>query len=498
MSLKKILRIKGTLAFRLTFWYSLLFSLSALVTFLTIYLLIRAIVYEQTDHSLLAEVKEFSIMQSAGGLSKLKEGMLWEVESEGAKNIFLRIFSDDGQELSATDMSAWRGLQPADRYVERLKLTGANHVFETLRLPDQAYPTRVVSGSIGNGLILQFGQSSQEDDVFLEIVRDVFIPSMAAVTFLAALIGWFMARNALAGVEQVTRTALQISKGNFEHRVTVKDHGAEIDLLATAFNHMLNRINVLFREMKEINNHIAHDLRSPITRMRAAAEMALTTVMSPNEGKAATAGMIEDCDRLLGMINTMLDIAEAEAGMAEPNWGAVNIGQVIHDACALFMPVAEDKDINMITETVDDCMLWADARMLQRLVGNLLDNALKYTPPGGTVSVLVQPFNEQVLVRVNDTGIGISEKDLPNIFDKFYRCDRSRGEHGSGLGLSLAKAIVAAHHGTIDVDSRPGEGSVFTVSLPCAIGLEGPYSGLISSQVSQSPTLVGIRSAAKK
>jgi signal transduction histidine kinase len=280
--------------------------------------------------------------------------------------------------------------------------------------------------------------------------------------------GWFMAKRALSGVAEVTRAALEISKGAFERRVTVKDQEAEVTLLASAFNTMLDRINTLFREMKEMNNNIAHDLRSPLARIRGAAEMALTSDISAEEGKVAAAGMIEECDRLLGMINTMLDIAEAEAGMDGPKRRPVDMAQVILNACNLFMPVAEEKGIDMTNASAGGGLVMADARMLQRLVSNLLDNALKYTPAGGKVSISTLTQDEHVIVRLQDSGIGISEKDLPHIFDKFYRCDRSRAAYGSGLGLSLSKAIVATHGGVIDVASRFGEGTTFTVTLPRA------------------------------
>jgi heavy metal sensor kinase len=475
MSLKKKMpRLRGTLAFRLTLWYSLLFGVSALIAFVAIFLLIRAVVYQQRDHSLQSEIKEFSMIREAGGVPELKAGMKWEVGSEGAENIFLRIFSEDGAVVAVTDLSAWRGLPPAGPSLARLKAAGADHLFETLRLPDQPYAARVITGFIGDGLMLQFGQSLEEDEVFLDILRNVFVPLMAGVTLLAALSAWFMAKRALAGITEVTQAAVEISRGDFERRVRVKAHETEIALLATAFNHMLDRIDALFREIKEMNNNIAHDLRSPLARIRGAAEMALTTVTSSEENKAIAAGMIEDCDRLMGMINTMLDIAEAEAGMAEPKWTLVDMAEVIGNARDLFLPVAEEKEIALTTETAAGCLVRADARMLQRVVGNLLDNALKYTPSRGTVAISAWAQNEKILLRVRDSGIGISQKDLPLIFDKFYRCDRSRSARGSGLGLSLAKAIVTSHGGAIEVVSKPGQGASFTVSFPRAADAGSP------------------------
>ncbi len=468
MSLKKSVRFKGTLALKLTLWYSVLYSASVLAAFTIIYILIHNLVYKHRDHSLAAEIKEFTMIQADGGLEKVDAGIHWEVGSEGADQIFLRILSLEGAELLRSDMTAWKGLPPADRSVERLLAGGADHVFETLRLSGQSHPVRVISGHIGNGLILQFGQSLEEDESFLEILRDVFIPLMFGATLLAAVCGWFMAKRALSGVEEVTRTALEISKGAFERRVTVNKQEAEVTLLASAFNTMLERINTLFCEMKEMNNNIAHDLRTPLARIRGAAEMALTGDVSVEESKLAAAEMIEECDRLMGVINTMLDIAEAEAGLDGPKRRPVDMTRVILNACNLFMPVAEEKGIDLTNSSAGQCVVMADERMLQRLVSNLIDNALKYTPTGGKIAISASTQDEHVMVRLQDSGVGISSKDMPFIFDKFYRCDRSRAAYGSGLGLSLSKAIVASHGGAIKVDSRIGEGTTFTVRLPRA------------------------------
>lgn len=454
------------MSFRLTLWYTVLFSVSALVAFLIVFLLIRSVIFERQDHALLVELKEFSLIQKAGGLSKLKEGLKWEAASEGANQIFLRIFSNTGEELLSTDMSAWQSVYQASHSLDRLTSAGGDYVFETISTPGQTYPARVVCGFIGNGLILQFGKSFEEDEVFLAIFSDVFEITMVGVTLIAALSGWFMARRALSGVEEVTRTALQISTGSFEQRVAVKSRGAEIELLATTFNKMLDQINAVFKNMKEINNSIAHDLRSPLARVRGAAEMALTTATNVDENRAIAAGIMEDCDRLLAMINTMLDIAESESGVLKPKSDRVDIASVIMQATDLFMPVAETGSIKISTELSEGCIVIADSKMLQRMVGNLLDNALKFTPPGGSVKITTVAEKESIIIMVRDSGIGIYEKDLSHIFEKFYRCDSSRSRKGSGLGLSLVKAIAELHGGSITVRSIPGHGSVFNVTLP--------------------------------
>ncbi|MBE0557736.1 MAG: HAMP domain-containing histidine kinase, partial [Proteobacteria bacterium] len=175
---------------------------------------------------------------------------------------------------------------------------------------------------------------------------------------------------------------------------------------------------------------------------------------------------IEECDRLLDMINTMLMISKTEAGVDRPACEKLDLAALVREACELFGTTAEDRGLKMTCSLPDRCDLRGDARMIRRLIANLLDNALKYTPAGGAVNVSVAKTRQNVLLTVQDTGIGIPPGDLPRIFERFYRGDQSRSQAGIGLGLSLARALARAHGGEITVTSHPDEGSTFTVTLP--------------------------------
>ena len=267
-------------------------------------------------------------------------------------------------------------------------------------------------------------------------------------------------------VEEVTRTAIDISKGDFKRRVSVRDRGDEIKKLATTFNVMLDRIDILVTGMREMTDNIAHDLRSPITRIRGITEMTLSTGKSIDEYETMGANTIEECDRLLKMVNTMLEISGAEAGVSHLTKEKTDMARVVRELCELFQPSAEEQGVTIISEISDSSFVYGDIQKLQRMVANLLDNALKYTPSGGTVTASVNKNEGQVVISVNDTGIGISKDEVPNIFRRFYRCDQSRSQAGIGLGLSLALAIAKAHGGGITATSHLGKGSQFAVTLP--------------------------------
>jgi heavy metal sensor kinase len=298
---------------------------------------------------------------------------------------------------------------------------------------------------------------------------------MGALFALAVILGWFMARRALAGVENVTGTAQRIAAdGRLAERVPVGRGGDEIDRLAETFNRMLDRIQELVKGIKEMTDNIAHDLKSPLTRIRGQAEVALTSPWKADEYETMAASAIEECDRLLEMINTMLFISRTEAGVARPESRALDLAAVVRDACGLFQSLAEDKQIALTWDAPERLDFTGDVRLIQRMLGNLLDNAIKYTPEGGSVNVSLQSNPDRsVVVAVRDSGVGISDTDRPRIFERFYRGDPSRSQAGTGLGLSFARAVARAHGGEITVEGRQTSGATFRVELRTA-ALPGP------------------------
>lgn len=460
--------IRHTLALRLTLWYAGIFILSASAAFFLFYLLITSVLRQQTDQELLSEVRAFSSILSAQGTEALKQQAFLQAQAAGEKKIFFRLLYVDGRVFSSSNMSYWRDIVINRDAVRRL-LNAGLPVFDTIHIPDRRYRVRVLYGIIGPDMILQLGQSMESHSRIIAVFRRVFIATMVVLFVLAAVVGWFMARRALAGVERVIRTARRISGGSLEERVPVNRRVDEIDQLAITFNQMLDRIQKLVTEIKEMSDNIAHDLKGPITRLRGIAEVSLTAGSSLAEYENMAAGTIEECDRLMDMINTMLIISRTEAGVGHLTNEEIDISRLTRDACELFLPMAEDKGVRLECETESLPSIRGETRMIQRMVANLLDNAIKYTPSNGTIVVSTHSIDDRsVQISVKDTGIGISREDLPHIFERFYRCDPSRSQSGTGLGLSFARAIARAHGGDISVTSDPPNGSLFSVILPKA------------------------------
>ena len=466
MSLKKrLLDIYHTLAFRLTLWYAGIFILSASVAFLFFYLLITSVIRQQTDQDLLSGVRTFSSILSVQGAEALRQQAFLEAQAGGEKKVFFRLLHITGQLFSSSNMSYWRDIGINKEALNRL-LNDTRPVFDTISIPKRKHKVRILYALLGPGMIVQLGRSMDNYTGIIDAFRKIFVTTMAVLFILAAVVGWFMAKRALAGVETVTRTARRISDRSLAERVPVKARVNEIDQLAITFNQMLDRIENLVTGIKEMSDNIAHDLKSPITRIRGIAEVSLTSGSSLREYESMAGATIEECDRLLDMINTMLVISRTEAGVNQLDAQNLNVTNLVRDACDIFQAPAADKGITIACSKPEDISIYGDIRLIQRMVANLLDNALKYTPSGGRIDVAVTDVGEQsVQITVKDNGMGVAAEDLENIFERFYRCDPSRSEAGTGLGLSFARAVARAHNGDITVASTPGKGSAFTVML---------------------------------
>jgi len=465
---------RKTLAFRLTLWYGAVFALSTVIAFSLFYLLITAVLERQTDQELHGQIGKFSALLSLEGADSVKALAMAESQAGGVKKVFFRFLTARGDVFSSSSMSYWQDIG-VDEQALRQVLRDKRPVFSTVHLPGRADRVRVLYGFIGPGVILQVGQSMEVLTRFLTVFQKIFILTAGLLLLIAAGMGWFMARKALSGVETVTRTARLISRDDLKKRVPVEGGGDEIEQLARTFNDMLDEIEKLVTGMREMSDSIAHDLKSPVTAIRGLAEVTLTTAKSPEEYGTMAASIIEECDRLLDMVNTMLLISRMESGVDRKESAPMDLAAVVREACDLFQPLAEDREIGLACAVPGSVPFSGDLRQIQRMVANLIDNAIKYTPSPGAVAVtLHREGPDRVNLAVEDTGVGISGEDLPHVFDRFYRCDHSRSREGAGLGLSLARAVARAHGGDISVTSTPGKGSTFTVDLPSTLPFCNP------------------------
>lgn len=467
MWLKRLTDHRHDLSVRLALWYTGILTVTLTGALIILYLSMGTYLRQLIDKEMLNELAEFNNLYNAEGLSAVDREMQLEAESEGIVRLFFRLLAHDGRTLLHSDMTVWGGVAVDTDFIRRSGKT--DHRFQTIQVPGQDFKARVLTGRIGSEYFIQVVHSLREDAMFLKDIAFLLLWFAAFLVFVGIASGWYVSRIAVAGIRDITRAAEKIADGRFEIRAETKSHLGEIEKLARAFNLMLDRIGSLMSSLKEVNDNIAHDLRSPIGRIRSAAESALSGKENPAEQRKALARTIAECDRLLGMVNTMLLISEIESGLRPTRKDPVDLSQMIEEACDLFGPVAENKGVSLELDRPRQVIaIQGTAAALQRMVANLLDNAIKYTPSNGKVGIRLALGRKGVEIQFQDTGMGITPQDIPHLFERFYRCDPSRRRSGSGLGLSLAQAVARAHNGRIDVKSVPGEGSLFTVRLPQA------------------------------
>jgi signal transduction histidine kinase len=448
------------LGLRLASWYAFVFVVSSLAIVLLTYRLLEASLAERDRQLVVSTLREYSQRYAAGGLRSLADAVEIEQRSGRQERMFVRIVRGASETLFLSAPYAWN-----DFDVNRLRGLGE---LEQILSESGTARLEVASARLADGTLLQVGKSSESREALLARYRRVL-----------AIVALFIVAAGLVGGAIVTRSTLQpisqliaavrgiIRTGRIEARVPVRQERDAVDQLSALFNEMLDRISTLIRGMEHALDNVAHDLRTPMTRLRGVAERALQSDDAQAHREALVTSL-EESERILAMLDTLMDISEAETGTMRLDLSDVQVASVVTEVVELYENVAEDKRIEVSSDVEPGLTVTADSRRLRQVVANLVDNAIKYTPAGGRVTVSARLEGSVVRLDITDTGNGIAPHDLPHIWDRLYRGDQSRTERGLGLGLSLVRAIVVAHRGAVDVAAEPGRGSTFTVRLPAS------------------------------
>jgi len=462
-------RLRQSLALRLAGLYTLVFALGACALFGVLYWLLAGALEARDRAAVEQRTADLAGAYSLGGPSAIS-ARLHNDPSPEARSLYVRLLDPDGSTLFVTVPADW-----IDPQVQRLAVPDGwggwrTREVRSVRVPrDGARDFTMASCVLVDGRLLQVARSTDSRAVLLAPLRRTFAAVGASALLLSVVGGTLLAWRATRPLREVAATTRRIlDTGDLGARVPALPGGGELALLVRQLNTLLDKNTTHVRVLRETLDNLAHDLRTPLTRLRGTAELALQDHGDPGEARGALADCVDQSDRVLHLLETLLDVSAAEAGVLKLNRGRLDLRSLVEHAAELYREVAEEKQIHVALDQSVPAEIDADAVRLSQALSNLLDNALKYTPPGGRVSLATATEPGAVVVRVSDTGPGVPAAEREAVWRRLYRGDASRSQRGLGLGLNLVKAIVEAHGGTVAVDDAPEGGARFTVRLPAA------------------------------
>jgi signal transduction histidine kinase len=459
-----------TIGVKLTVYASAYFVASVLLVLGLAYVLLSSALEREDRQQIRWELGELLAIYRTGGVNAVREFLAGQEASGTGEPFAVRLLGADG-----TTRFIWKPAQLASldsAYFHNAPLGPAGE-WRLLRGPVAAEPgLELTSVVLPDGGRLEVGGSISDRTEVLQGFRRVALLIILPVLALGLVGGSLLASSALRPVRQIVQAVRAVADGKMGTRVPPRRSGDELDELILLFNEMLERIAALMEGMRGALDNVAHELRTPIMRIRGAAELALQSDRDPDVVRQAVGECLEELDQLLVMLNALMDISEAEAGAVKLRVEPVKLSALIAEVVDLYHLVAVDKGVTVSTSSTVASRVMGDRGRLRQVVANLLDNAIKYTAPGGQVDITAVEQDGSAVIRIRDTGIGVAAHDLPRIWDRLYRGDAGRAQPGLGLGLSLVRAIVHAHGGRTEVASAPGVGTEFTVVLPAGLAPE--------------------------
>jgi signal transduction histidine kinase len=465
MRLRQLRKARATLSFKISIWSAAIFTISTLTLFLVAYTYFSVTLKKQDHEEIELELKEVSSLYGINGVSALGNFIAESSKSQRSRPLFIRIADKTNKTLHVFTPQLWRKFE-----LNQLEIKNPNGK-DWIRLKDRTGEDflEIRSNQLAGGFWIQVGINSHEREITLKQFRKLFALVMIPLILIGLAGGILISYQFLKPIRQIIHTMRSIETGSLETRVPRTGTKDELDELARLFNEMLDRISNIILGMKASLDNVAHDLRTPMTRFRNIAETAMRAEKDANLYREALADAVEESESILKMLNILMDISEAQTGVMYLDRQVSDVSALIVKIVDMYQLVAEEKGLQIHFEASQNMLSAVDIDRMSQALANLLDNAIKYTLPGGRISLKICRNSREILIIIQDSGVGIPANDLPHIWERLYRSNPSRQQKGIGLGLSLVRGIVESHGGWVKVTSELGKGSTFTISLPAVL-----------------------------
>lgn len=453
---------------RLTLWYLAFFS--------ALFLLLCVMLYGSLSRSLQARLDE-TLMAQASTAARLMQEELGEMNGDApraAADVLSEVQPRDSVVAILEDTRVLAGGPPA----QSVALSAASRSARELPADDRAF---AVKGWESHGARVAARHLSYRNRAFtvlavgsldaiaadLQTVRRTFSIALPILLLLAGGGGFLLTRRGLAPLARMAEQSHRITGQNLSARLEIGRAAEELQSLAASFNELLARLDQSFDTMRRFVQDASHELRTPLAIIRGEADVALSRDRTAAEYRESLNAIQQESQRLSRLVEDLLNLARADAGRVQLKVEDLYLNELLSECCRSVQPLAAARQIDLQCRCAEDVAFRGDEVLLRRMVVNLLDNAVRYTPPGGKVSATLEAQGPDVRILVTDTGIGIDAEASRHVFERFYRADQahSREQDGFGLGLSIVKWIAESHHGAVELASRPGAGSTFTVRL---------------------------------
>ncbi len=456
--------LRGSLRGKVALLFIAILLLTQLILFTTSYFFLKNSLKNDEHKEISFLLLNFWAQYQAGGVELLSQEI--QINRYTEKAFFVRLADRENNTIMIVVPTAWEDYNFSD--LNSLYPTPNNKI-RLIHTKDRNKGFTVGSIYLSDGNILQVGISTTTTDTILNHFKKLFFIIALPTLILSIVISLIFSTRLLIPINRLINAATEIIKtGNTKTRIPPSMKRDEVSTLTNLFNTMLKRLDSYIETMRQTLDNVAHDLRTPMTRLKNSAELAIRE-NNISAYREALNECIENSNSILTMLNTMMDISAAETGVIKLKKTDVNFSEIITDLIELYSYLAENKDIEIDQQIEENLTITVDVNRIRQVFANILDNAVKYTPKGGKITVKAYRATTQsdyrIVIEISDTGIGIPEVEIEHIWDRLYRGKNTGSTRGLGLGLSLVRAIVETHGGKISVESKEGRGTTFRVLL---------------------------------